>query len=145
VAGTSRYFYLEANMKIAVAGSKNWNNYNELMRQLTIIIEEHSKDNPNDPAITFVHTGLDGAENMVTEYCGKVYGYLRQKGYNVKDQVFKPKSINIPDGYKKSKDLELLESGVDRAVVFIAAPNKRLNAFISMAELHNIPTIVVKG
>lgn len=132
-------------MKVAVAGSKNWNNYNELIRQLTLIIEDHARENPDDPAIVFVHTGLDGAENMVTEYCGKVYGYLRQKGYNVKDQVFKSKPSGMPDGYKKSKDLEMLESGVDKAIVFIAAPNKRLNAFVSLAELNNIPTKVVKG
>lgn len=132
-------------MKIAIAGSKNWSNYNELMRQLTLVIEDHARENPNDSNIIFVHTGMDGAENMVTEYCGKVYSYLRQKGYNVKDQVFKANVQALADGYKRSKDLELLESGVDKAIVFSTGPNKRLSSFISMAQINNIPTKIVKG
>lgn len=132
-------------MRVAVVGSKNWNNYNELMRQLTLVIEDHFRENPEDSRITFVHTGMDGAENMVTEYCGKVYDYLRQKGYHVKDQVFRSSKSQVPDGYRKSKDLEMIESGIDKAVIFMAAPNKRLNSFVSLANAYDIPTIMVKG
>lgn len=129
-------------MRIAVAGSKNWSNYNELIRQLTLIIEDHARERPEDKHIVFVHTGSIGAENMVTEYCGKVYSYLKQKGYHVKDQVFRPRGI---DGRIVNKDVELLESDIDRAVVFIAAPSKRVSSFARLAEAYEIPTTIVRG
>lgn len=128
-------------MKIAVAGSKNWNNYNELMRQLTLIIEDHAKRSPEDNTIMFVHSGSIGAENMVTEYCGKVYSYLRQKGYTVKDQVFRSRSNSVV----VNRDNEMLESGVDEVIVFLSAPSKRLSTFIKLADAHDIPTKIVKG
>jgi len=128
-------------MRVAVAGSKNWNNYNELMRQLTLMIEDHAHENPTDSNIIFVHYGSSDAENMVTEYCGKVYSYLRQKGYTVKDQIFKPNK-SLPG---LNRDNELLESNIDKAIVFINSPNKRINTFIRLADAHDIPTTVVKG
>lgn len=129
-------------MRVAVAGSKNWSNYNELIRQLTLIIEDHARENSDDKHIVFVHTGSAGAENMVTEYCGKVYGYLRQKGYHVKDQVFRPKGVN---GKVINRDVELLESDIDRAIVFMAASSNRVSAFARLADAYDIPTTIVKG
>lgn len=128
-------------MRVAVAGSKNWTNYNELMRQLTLIIEDHATENPDDNMITFVHYGSTGAENMVTEYCGKVYSYLKQKGYVVNDHVFRPRKTNIP----LNRDNELLENNIDKALVFITEPSKRMSTFIRLAEAHDIPTKIVKG
>lgn len=129
-------------MRVAVAGSKNWSNYNEVIRQLTLVIEDHAKDNPDDKNIVFVHTGSIGAENMVTEYCGKVYSYLKQKGYHINDQVFRPRGM---DGRVINKDVELLESDIDRVIVFVAAPSKRINSFARLAEAYSIPTTIVKG
>ena len=129
-------------MRVAVAGSKNWSNYNEVIRQLTLVIEDHAKDNPDDKNIVFVHTGSIGAENMVTEYCGKVYSYLKQKGYHINDQVFRPRGVG---GKVINKDVELLESDIDRVIVFISAPSKRINSFAHLAQAYSIPTTIVKG
>jgi len=76
---------------------------------------------------------------MVTEYCGKVYSYLKQKGYNVKDHVYRPRGKSL------NKDVEMLEDGIDKAIVFVAAPSKRVNSFARIAEAYNIPTTIVKG
>ena len=132
-------------MKIAIAGSKNWNNYNELMRQLTIAIEDHAASNSDDNKITFIHTGAIGAENMVTEYVGKVESYMRQKGYVVKDYVYRPKNLESVPGYRVSRDNQMLENGVDKAIVFVKDSCRRTEAFARLAKAYEIPTTIVKG
>ena len=132
-------------MKIAVAGSKNWSNYNELMRQLTLIIEDQARLNPDDDKITFIHSGAVGAEDMITEYVGKVSSYMKQKGYIVKDEVFRPNNTESIPGYRSSRDNALLEQNVDKAIVFIKDSCKRTEAFARLAKAHEIPTIIVKG
>jgi hypothetical protein len=72
-------------MRVLVVGSTNWKNYNEVMRNMTLEIEDIAAQDLEDKKIVFVHTGLRGAENMVTEYLGKVEKFLRQKGYSVKE------------------------------------------------------------
>ena len=78
-------------MKILVVGSPSWKNYNEIMRQMTLVIEDVTITAPEETRIVFLHTGLRGAENMVTEYLGKVEKFLRQKGYTVKEELFNKK------------------------------------------------------
>lgn len=132
-------------MRIAVAGSKNWNNYNELMRQLTLLIEDYASNDHEDNKIVFVHTGATGAENMVTEYVGKIEAFMRQKGYVVKDYVYRPKNLESVPGYRVSRDNQMLENGADRAIVFIKDSCKRTEAFARLAKAYEIPTVIVRG
>lgn len=44
-------------MRILIVGSRNWTNYNEFMRNMTVAIEDASIFNPEDKKIVFVHTG----------------------------------------------------------------------------------------
>lgn len=104
-------------MRVLVFGSKNWDNYNELVRQLTVLIDDRKHFFPEDKDYIFVHTGLKGAENMVTEYVGKVEKFLRQKGYRVKEELIRDKDINI--------DYNLIESGPDFSLVFGESPRNR--------------------
>ena len=78
-------------MRIAVFGSKNWFNYNEIIRQVTLMIQDWVIDNPEDNRFTFVHTAIPGAENMITEYIGKTESFLRQKGYSIKEEIVRGK------------------------------------------------------
>ena len=82
-------------MKILIVGSKNWINYNEFIRNVTIAIEDAANDFPDDKRIVFVHTGTQGAENMTSEYVGKVEKFMRQKGYAVKEELFRKKYSEI--------------------------------------------------
>ena len=114
-------------MRIAVAGSRDWGDYNTLIRKVTIEIEDWALNNPQDTRLVFVHTGQAGAENMVTEYVGKTQSYMKQKGRNINDVVF----YSSPD---KDRDFELLSSGIDKVIVFGTNTCKRTYRFAKLAE-----------
>jgi hypothetical protein len=97
-------------MKVIVFGSKNYTDYNELMRQITVLLDDRKHFYPEDKSHVFIHGGQKGADNMVTEYIGKVEKYMRQKGYSIKEELVKLKSsIN---------DLKLIEKGADFVLLF---------------------------
>lgn len=130
-------------MKVLVVGSPTWKNYNEVMRNMTILIEDISITTPEEKKIVFVHTGLRGAENMVTEYVGKVERYLRQKGYTVKEELFSKKmSGNALD--KITGDYDMITSGVDQAIVFLTPEDKRGLACSKILREVGIPTRTVR-
>jgi len=131
-------------MKVLVAGSKNWINYDELIRNITVVIEDLVSKNPDDKVITFVHTGSIGAENMVTEFIGKTESYMRQKGYSIRDSVFRPKTTEVIPGYRSTKDALMVEQGADVAIVFIKGSCKRTETFARLSKAYDIPTKIVK-
>lgn len=130
-------------MRVLVVGSPNWLNYNEIMRNLTLLIEDIKYQRPEENKIVFVHTGQRGAENMITEYVGKVEKFLRQKGYSVKEELFRKKlSGNSLD--KITGDYDMITSGIDEAIVFMRPGDKRAEYCIRILNQVQIPVRVVK-
>ena len=130
-------------MRILIVGSKNWTNYDELMRNITVAIEDITQRNPDDNKIVFVHTGIAGAENMVTEYIGKVERYMKQKGFSVKEELVRNKySGNAMD--KVTSDYDMISSGVDCALVFIRQSCKRSEYCLRLIKELDIPVKLVK-
>lgn len=97
-------------MRVIVFGSKDYTDYNDLIRQITVLIDDRKHYYPEDKEYIFVHTGLKGAENMVTEYIGKTEKFLRQKGYRIKEELVRDKSSYA--------DVTMIESNPDFALVF---------------------------
>jgi hypothetical protein len=104
-------------MRVIVFGSKDWEDYNDLIRQLTLLIEDNKHFYPDDKEYVFVHKGLKGAENMVTEYIGKTEKFLRQKGYKIKEELVRDKS--------SFSDVTMIESDPSIALVFGDSPRNR--------------------
>ena len=130
-------------MKILIVGSKNWINYNEFIRNVTIAIEDAANDFPDDKRIVFVHTGTQGAENMTSEYVGKVEKFMRQKGYTVKEELFRKKySGNNVD--KITSDYDMITSGIDAALVFIRSSDRRAEYCTRILKEFDIPTKIIK-
>lgn len=125
-------------MKIAVIGSKEWEDYHTLMRKLTIELEDWALKYDTTDKLSFVHTGSRGAENMVTEWVGKVEKLLKQNGRNITEYIFRAKP-------EQNRDYELLNSGIDKVLIFQKEGCKRTPAFAKLAQAHNIPVTVVKG
>jgi len=97
-------------LKVLVFGAKDYEDYNEFMRQITVLIDDRKHFYPDDKEYLFVHKGLRGAENMVTEYIGKVEKLIRQNGYKIKEEIVRDKS--------SFSDVTLIESMPDFALVF---------------------------
>jgi hypothetical protein len=116
-------------MNVLVFGSKDYNDYNDLIRQITVLIDDRKHFYPDDKEYVFIHTGKQGAENMVTEYIGKTEKFLRQKGYNIKERL-------IRDKYSTS-DVSLIEEGADFALVFGDSPRNR--SCLKLLEIYEIP------
>jgi len=116
-------------MKVLVFGSKDWEDYNDLIRQITLLIEDNKHYYPDDKEFVFVHTGLKGAENMVTEYIGKTEKFLRQKGYKIKEELIRDKS--------SYSDVTLIESEPSIALVFGESPRNR--QCIKLMEAMGVP------
>lgn len=127
-------------MKIGIIGSKDWEDYQMLIRKLTVELEDWKINNPDDNKITFYHGGLNGAENMVTEYVGKVEDYMRQKKILVSDKVVRP--------WRKDqfeRDFELINSDIDKLIIFAKEPCARSKNAATIASTLEIPYTYIKG
>ena len=104
-------------MRVLIFGDKEWKDYNELIRQLTLLIDDRKHFYPDDKEYVFIHKGLKGAENMVTEYIGKTEKFLRQKGYRIKEELIKDKT--------SFSDVTMIESMPDFALIFGESPRNK--------------------
>ena len=127
-------------MKIGVIGSKNWEDYQTLIRKLTVEIEDWKIANPDENKIIFVHQGNAGAENMVTEFVGKVEDFMRQKKIHILDKIFRSSSRD-----QFTKDLELINSDIDRLIIFAKEPCARSRNAATIVETVDIPYTYIKG
>lgn len=116
-------------MKVIVFGSKNYSSYNELIRQITVLIDDRKHFYPEDKEHLFIHGGMQGAENMITEYIGKVEKFLRQKGYSIKEEVRRSKG--------QLDDLSLIEQGCDFALLF--GRSERNNRCEKLLKEYEVP------
>lgn len=132
------------NMRVLVTGSRDWTDYNEVIRSLTVIIEDMTYYYPEERKMTFVHTGQRGAETMVTEYVGKVEKFMRQKGYTIKEEIFKYNGTSELQE-KFMRDYEMMSSGINSAIIFMKQGCKRSNYFDKILTEFQIPTRVIKG
>lgn len=130
-------------MRVFVAGSRNWVDYNEIMRKMTVILDEWVSSDPSDKKITFIHTASSPAENMVTEYIGKVEKLIRQKDYSISEQIIRPRRGEQWQGRISIDDIS--ELNLDRSVMFIRDSCKKTQSIASMTSAMGIPTDIVKG
>ena len=121
-------------MRVLIVGSKDYKDYNELMRKITVLIDDRKHYYPEDKEYVFIHTGQRGAENMITEYVGKVEKYIRQKGYRIKEELVRDK--------ESFSDVSLIESDLDYAIIF--GNFDRGRACIKLLEAYGIPYDYVK-
>jgi len=127
-------YFRKEKMRVIVFGSKDWSDYNDLIRQLTVLIDDRKHFYPEDTEYTFVHTGMRGAENMVTEYIGKTEKFLRQKGYKIKEEIIRDKS--------GLADHSLIEAMPDFALVFGDSPRNR--SCVKLLEAYAVPHRYIK-
>jgi hypothetical protein len=121
-------------MRVLIFGSKEWLDYNDVIRQLTVLIDDRKHFYPEDKEYVFIHTGMRGAENMVTEYIGKTEKFLRQKGYKIKEELIRDKS--------SFSDVSLIESMPDFALIFGDSPRNK--SCVKLLEAYSIPHRYVK-
>lgn len=121
-------------MRVLVFGSKEWSDYNDVIRQLTVLIDDRKHFYPEDKEYVFIHTGMRGAENMVTEYIGKTEKFLRQKGYKIKEEIVRDKS--------SYSDVSLIESTPDFALIFGDSPRNK--SCVKLLEEYSIPHRYIK-
>lgn len=122
-------------MRVAVFGSNEWDNYNDIVRSLTILIQESHELGHTE--IIFVHSGNRGAENMVTEYIGKTEKFLRQKNFKIKEELFRDRTgIN---------NINIVESGIEFALIFSTGDRKTYSCK-KILEAYDIPfRLIEKG
>ena len=130
-------------MRILVAGSRNWVDYNEIMRKMTVILDEWVSSDPSDRKITFVHTASSPAENMITEYVGKVERLIRQKGYEIDEQLLRPKHGDRWENKMSIEDVSNLN--LDKSVMFIRDSCKKTQNTANIISAMGIPTDIVRG
>lgn len=122
-------------MRVVVFGSKDYSDYNEFIRQMTVLIDDRKHWNPEDKEYLFIHKGLRGAENMVTEYIGKVEKMIRSNGYKIKEELVRDKS--------SFSDVTLIESMPDFALVF--GDSTRNRSCINLLETFGVPYRYIKN
>jgi hypothetical protein len=130
-------------MRVLISGSRNWVDYNEIIRKMTVTLDEWVSSRPEDKKITFVHTASSPAENMITEYIGKVEKLVKQKGYTISEQLFKPRSGEQWQGRISIDDISKMQ--VDKAIMFIRDSCKKTQNIANITSAMGIPTDIVKG
>ena len=121
--------FRKEKMRVLVFGSKDWVDYNDLIRQVTLLIEDNKFLYPDDKEYTFIHKGTQGAENMITEYIGKTEKFLRQKGYKIKEELIRDKS--------SYSDVTMIESNPSIALVF--GESSRNKQCLKLLEAMEVP------
>lgn len=129
-------------MRVLVGGSRNWVDYNEIIRKMTVILDQWVSTNPSDKKITFVHTASSPSENMVTEYIGKVEKLLKQKGYSIDEQLFRAKRSSDTSAVQM---YDLASLNIDKAIFFIRDSCKKTTSLANISSAMEIPTEIVKG
>ena len=109
---------------------------------MTVILDKWVSTNPNDKKITFVHTASTPAENMVTEYIGKVERLLKQKGYSIDEQLFRPKKISDSSAVQM---YDIASLNIDKAIFFVRDSCKKTTSLANISSAMEIPTEIVKG
>jgi hypothetical protein len=122
-------------MNVGIYGSTDWTNYPELMRQLTLFIQEaHELEHGG---INFVHSGKKGAENMISEYVGKTEKFLRQKNFKITETIHRSNKDS-------NTDIKIIESGLDYAILF-STKDKRTYSCKEILKIYEIPHRVIEG
>ena len=121
-------------MRVLVFGSKDYTDYNEFIRQMTVLIDDRKHWHPDDKEYIFIHKGMRGAEDMVTEYIGKVEKMIRSNGYKIKEELVRDKS--------SFSDVTLIENNPDFALVF--GNSERNRSCLKLLEAYGIPHRFVK-
>jgi hypothetical protein len=116
-------------MRALVFGSKDWTDYNDLIRQITLLLEDNKYHYPDDKEFIFVHKGQRGAENMITEYIGKVEKLIKQNGYRIKEEIVRDKG--------SLSDLKMIESEPNIALVF--GDSSRNKQCMKLLDVYKIP------
>lgn len=119
--------------RIGIFGSHDWKDYAHVMRILTIAIED-SRVNGDD-TLVFVHAPNRGADDMVTEYIGKVEKFLKQKGFRVKEQLIRKEGSALTD-------FAIIESGLDSAIIFTTGCRRTRTCEKILLE-YEIPTTII--
>ena len=122
-------------MRVGIFGSKDWDNYADFMRAVTVFIQD-SHDIGHDN-ITFVHSNSKGAEIMINEYVNKTQKFLRSKNFKIKEEYMRRDAQII-------KDMNVIESGLDFALVFTTGC-KRTIACEKILKEYNVPFREIKG
>lgn len=121
-------------MRVGIFGSSEWDNYMDLVRSITVLIQEsHELGHDN---IVFVHSGKHGAENMLTEYIGKTQKFLKQKQFKIKEDLFRQRS--------KISDVNIIESGLDFAMVF-STNDRRTHSSKKLLDAYGIPYRIIEN
>jgi hypothetical protein len=121
-------------MRIAIFGSNEWDNYTDIMRSMTVFIQEAAELGHTE--VIFVHSGKRGAENMITEYIGKTEKFLRQKKFKIKEELFRDRS--------KITDVKIVESGIDFALVFSTGDGRTYRSK-KLLEAYEIPFRLIES
>ena len=122
-------------MKVGVFGSKDWSNYPDIIRSLTLFIQEcHEVGHDN---VIFVHSGGGGAEQMLSEYIGKTEKFLREKKFKIKEDIMKKNAQVV-------KDLGVIESIIDYALVF-STGDKRTASCQRLLKEYDIPFKLIES
>jgi hypothetical protein len=130
-------------MKVIVIGSKDWEDYPTLSRKMAVLMEDWVLKNSEDKTLTIIHAGNRGAENMVTEFVGKVERLVKQNGYAIKEKIYSIKNYSGTNPII-ARDSGMFEDGADRVLIFQRGDCKRSSALAKLSEAYGIRTEVVK-
>lgn len=133
-------------MRILVTGSREWSDYNSVVRALTVAIETLHTENPDVKTITVVHGGARGADRMAGRFVDQARDFLRGKGITLKEEIHPvtPEEWKRSRGAGLARNQKMVDLGADIAVAFQKAGSKGTQHCINACKKADIDIWIYK-
>lgn len=106
-------------MRILVTGSREFNDYNVVMRGLTVAIEHLIFANPDDKEIVIVHGGAKGADALASDFVMRSALFMTGKGYRLRQETHKADWNTHGRAAGPIRNQAMVDLGADICVAFI--------------------------
>lgn len=134
--------------RILVTGSRDWQDYNTVVRGISVAIETLHDNDPDLTHITIVHGGARGADRMAGRFVDQARAFLKGKGITLIEEVHpvKPNEWKMyGPGAGNRRNQFMVDLGADLAVAFHMHGSPGTKHCIGACEKAGIPVTIYKG
>lgn len=113
-------------MRILITGSRDFPDYNTVMRGLSVAIEDLSVIDPNDRDIIIVHGAATGADTMAGDFVRHARAFLSGIGYTIREERHPAEWDKFGKAAGPIRNQAMVDLGADICVAFfkVGALNK---------------------
>lgn len=130
--------------RILVTGSRDWSDYNSVVRALSVAIETLYENDPSIKSITIVHGGARGADRMAGRFVDQARAFLLGKGISLKEEIHNADWTRDGKAAGVIRNQKMVDLGADIAVAFHKNKSRGTAHCIQACQKAGIPVSIYK-